>query len=194
VEYPLSPRAPDALLSLAQLEYARRDRAAARRHFEQILREYPTGPMVAKASYWTARLAFDDGDPSRACAALATAKSTVSREDIELANQIEYYAARCLTASSDSAVSDSAAARDSTERTRPRQEFSVQIASFTRKQDAETMAARLARQGLESRVSGTSAPYRVRVGRYATRDEAARMLARVRRGNPRAIIVEAEPR
>lgn len=43
VEHPLASRAPDALLALAQLEFARGDRAAARRRFDRLLRDYPTG-------------------------------------------------------------------------------------------------------------------------------------------------------
>ena len=59
VEFPLSPRAPDALLALAQLEYARGDRGAARRRFDRLLRDYPTGRHLARASYWSARLALE---------------------------------------------------------------------------------------------------------------------------------------
>jgi len=201
VEYPLSSRSAEALLHLAELEYARRDRVASRRHFDQLLREHPTGPHVARASYWSAQLSFEEGDAARACASLATARRASTHDDVELVNQIDYHLGRCAAA----ALKDSAAraTRDSvaggvrdttTSATPPRQEFSIQIASYARKRDATALATQLKRRGFASRVAGAEPPYRVRIGRYATREEAAPALARVRRGNPRAIIVPAESR
>ena len=43
VEYPLSPYADDALLSLAELEQARGDRTAAYQHLQRFVREHPMG-------------------------------------------------------------------------------------------------------------------------------------------------------
>ena len=59
VEYPLSPRAEEALYRLAQLEMTRGDRAAARSHFERIQREHPSGATSTRASVKLAQLAFD---------------------------------------------------------------------------------------------------------------------------------------
>jgi len=196
VEYPLSSRSAEALLHLAELEYARRDRVASRRHFELLLREHPTGPHVARASYWSAQLSFEEGDAARACASLAT-----THDDVELVNQIDYHLGRCAAAalkdSTTRAMRDSAAGgvRDTTtSNAPPRQEFSIQIASYARKRDATALATQLRRRGFASRVAGAEPPYRVRIGRYASREEAVPVLARVRRGNPRAIIVPAESR
>jgi cell division septation protein DedD len=201
VEYPLSVRAPDALLHLAQLEYARRDRIAARRHFDQLLREHPTGPFVAKASYWSARLALEDGDSDRACLLFATARSNVAELDVELRNQIDYYTTQCAAAAQkDSAAAhladaDVAAKRDSSVAARASgPEFSIQIAAFATKRDATALAAQLRHRGYDSRVVGAAAPFRVRVGRFASREAAMPTLARIKRGNPRAILVGAEPR
>ena len=88
VEYPLTRRAADALLNLGLLDYARKNRTAARRHFEQLLREHPSASAVAKASYWSARLSFDDGDVTQGCAALATARLAVTTEDVELLDEL----------------------------------------------------------------------------------------------------------
>ena len=49
VEYPLSPYADDALLSLAELEQARGDRAAAYQHLQRFVREHPASPARARA-------------------------------------------------------------------------------------------------------------------------------------------------
>ena len=47
VEYPLSPYADDALLSLAELEQARGDRTAAYQHLQRFVREHPVSPARA---------------------------------------------------------------------------------------------------------------------------------------------------
>jgi hypothetical protein len=189
VEYPLSRRAPAALLTLAQLEYARGDRRGARGHFERLLLDHPSGAHVAKAAYWSGRLALDDGDVDQGCASLTLARRSVTPDDVELMNQIEYYVARCTATDS-----TSASGVDSTATEPLRREFSIQAGAFDARGDAAALAARLRSRGFDARVAGTRAPYRVRIGRYASREEAAGALARVRRTSPRAIIVEAEPR
>ena len=55
VEYPLSPYADDALLSLAELEQARGDRAAASQHLQRFVREHPASPARARAGLAAAR-------------------------------------------------------------------------------------------------------------------------------------------
>jgi hypothetical protein len=188
VEYPLSPRAPTALLTLAQLEYARGDRRAAQRHFDRLLADHPSGPHLAKAYYWSGRLSLDDGETRRGCSALTSARAAATADDVELRNQIDYHLTRCTAAASDSVRS----AVDSSVATR--HEFSIQAGAFQARRDATALVARLKTRGFEARVAGTTAPFRVRIGRYATRDAATAALARVRRVSPRAIIVDAEPR
>ncbi len=46
--------------------------------------------------------------------------------------------------------------------------FTVQVAAYPARTAAESLAAHLRERGYESRVYGTAAPFRVRVGRYAT--------------------------
>jgi hypothetical protein len=46
--------------------------------------------------------------------------------------------------------------------------FTVQVAAYPARAAAESLAAHLRERGYESRVYGTAAPFRVRVGRYAT--------------------------
>jgi cell division septation protein DedD len=201
IEYPLSARAPDALLALAQLEYARGDRTAARRRFDRLLRDYPSGRHVARASYWSGSLALAAGDRAAACAAFANAQKAVLPDDVELANQIAYYVAQCATQPADSGPalssgsapasggntgSGGAAARAG--------EFSIQVAAYTTRADARALEARLRQRGFDVRVMGTRAPYRVRIGRYPTRQDAMTALARVRRSHPNAIVVDAVPR
>lgn len=94
-EYSLSARAEDATMMVAQLKLARSDRVGARRNFERLVREHPAGAQAAKAAFWAGRLALEDGDAAAGCPSLGRARSRVSRDDVELANQIDYYAQRC---------------------------------------------------------------------------------------------------
>ena len=82
VEYPLSPRAQESLLRLAQLEMTRGDRAGARVHYERIQREHPTGNTSVRASVALAKLAFDDGDAAAGCAAVAAARDGLTAADV----------------------------------------------------------------------------------------------------------------
>jgi tetratricopeptide (TPR) repeat protein len=198
IEYPLSPRAPDALLALAQLEYARGERATARRRFDRLLREYPSGRHVARASYWSGSLALAAGDRAAACAAFTNAQKAVLADDVELGNQIAYYVAQCASQPADTGAATPGGAppagRGSAGAPAPAREFSIQVAAYTNRADASALEARLRQRGYQVRVVGTRSPYRVRIGRYPTREDAMAALGRVRRSNPNAIVVEAEPR
>jgi cell division protein FtsN len=55
--------------------------------------------------------------------------------------------------------------------------YSVQLAAYDTRPAAEALAKRLTNRGIDARVSGEVAPFRVRVGRYAAYSEAARELA-----------------
>ena len=50
--------------------------------------------------------------------------------------------------------------------------YTVQLAAYDTRSDAESMVARLTARGLDARVAGTTAPYRVRVGRWTRRADA----------------------
>jgi cell division septation protein DedD len=98
VNYSDSPRAEDALLRLAQMELSRGDRDAAKRYLERLALEHPDGASRAQGAYWLGRVLIDDGAILPACASLAEAKTRVAPSDIELANQITYYARPCAAA------------------------------------------------------------------------------------------------
>jgi septal ring-binding cell division protein DamX len=50
--------------------------------------------------------------------------------------------------------------------------YSVQVAAYGRKADADKLVATLTKRGYQARVDGSVAPFRVRIGRYATMREA----------------------
>jgi len=187
IEYPLSPRAQEALFRLAQLETTRGDRASARAHLARIQREHPSGPMSTRANVMLAVLSFGDGDNVAGCAAVSAARENLTATDVELRNQLDYYTARCVNVGT-----PAAAARNTGTSTQARQEYSVQAAAYDTRGEAEALAKRLSMRGYNVRVIGSSKPFRVRVGRYPTRDRAAEVVQEMAQLNVKGIIVEAE--
>ena len=262
VEYPLSPYADDALLSLAELEQARGDRAAAYQHLQRFVREHPMGPARARAGLAAARLAFEQRDLTRGCAMIADARLSAGN-DVELRNQIDYHGTRCPAAgaaappastapnagapsvrpsgttstppssatqppsarpspttttsgpSQASAPASTVAPRSDTGASRttasttttaaaPRAEpatrepasrgiWTIQLAAYNTRPDAEALVRKLAARGVQARISGDTKPFRVRLDYFQTRQEAA---ARVAELKQRGIIgfVTDEPR
>jgi cell division protein FtsN len=254
VEYPLSPYADDALLSIAELEQARGDRAAAYQHLQRFVREHSASPARARAGLAAARLAFEQRDTDRGCAMIADARSSASGGDVELRNQIEYYGSRCPAIRASTApvspqtagVTSAAAARatpttaDPTQPTRvsssPQSEpvtsspvgkprvaksaakgavvaslppsparevkkepadgrgiWTIQLAAYDTRGDAERLVRKLAGRDVKARISGTKKPFRVRLDYYPTRQAAAAEVAALKE---RGIIgfVTDEPR
>lgn len=97
VEYPLSAYADDALLAMAELEQARGDRTSALQHLQRFVREHPVSTARGTAAFAGARLAFELGDTRAACSLITDARSSVANTEVELRNQIDYYASRCPT-------------------------------------------------------------------------------------------------
>lgn len=70
--------------------------------------------------------------------------------------------------------------------------YSVQIAAYNRKAQAEVMAERLRKRGYGTRVTGTSAPFRVRIGHYRTQSEAAAVQRSLKSKQITGFVVQAE--
>jgi cell division septation protein DedD len=198
VEYPLSARAEAAMMMAGQLKMSRGDRRGARGLFERLALEFPSGGQAARAGYWAGRLALEDGDIAQGCQNLAVASERVATDDVEFRNQIEYLRSRCMMP----AGTTPAAPPDSVVASEPNPEregsiaqvaYSVQVAAYTRKRDADATLNRLKARGFPVRVVGTRAPYRVRVGRYATREEAEAARGRMQQAGVMGLVVEAEP-
>ena len=219
VEYPVSTRAEDALLRLAQMELTRGDRQQAVRHLERLALEHPNGASRPRAAYWMARIKFELNDAAGACAAIASARASTPPEEVELRNQIDFTARRCSRLETARATDSSAAtveatavgaspavtspdapvvaaptpsagppvSRPTTVASAPvnpppapasaapaagTRTFVVQVAAFDTRRAADALVAKLKTNGHTARVDGSVAPFRVRVGRYRTREEA----------------------
>ena len=230
VEYPLSLYADDALLAMAELEQGRGDRAGALQHLTRFVHEHAAGASRGVAAFAAARLAFDLRDAKTACAMLADSRTSTPVENVELHNQIDYYAPRCTPSAApapgtpapvvsptppapvkrDSAPPPPATTKRASgasaekgargvkmptvvapapEPVRPpavdkpaKASYTIQLAAYSTRPEAERLIASLGAKGVKARVSGTARPFRVRLDFYPTRqaalDEVAALKAR----------------
>jgi cell division protein FtsN len=58
--------------------------------------------------------------------------------------------------------------------------YSVQVAAFSAKGEADKLASSLSSRGYSARVDGSVAPFRVRIGRYSTEKEAENALRKIK--------------
>lgn len=70
--------------------------------------------------------------------------------------------------------------------------FSVQVAAYNVKSQAAAMVTKLKKSGYEARVDGTSAPFRVRIGKYATSAQAGAVQRSLKAKQITGFVVQAE--
>jgi hypothetical protein len=185
IEYSDSRWADDALLRTAQLTFAARDLAASRRAADRLLSDYPLSDVRAAAAYWAARVRIEQGEVAEACAYLRQTEAEAGG-DLELANRARYYLQRCTTTPPPTDVGQAPPPA--------RPAFAVQIAAVGSAEAADEVMRQAHAAGFTSRVTREGALFKVRVGRYASRQEAQQVQAEVRRklgGTP--FIVEESP-
>ena len=71
--------------------------------------------------------------------------------------------------------------------------YTVQVAAYDTRGAAEALASRLRERGYDVRVWGTVAPFRVRIGHYATRSAAERELSALQAKSMSGFVATAEP-
>jgi Cell division protein len=209
VEYPLSPRTGDALLKLAQLELARGDRAPALTHLERFLVENPQSTERSRAGLQFVRLAFEQNEPEVGCTFLGRILREVPDSEVELRNQLSYYSPRCSTVDTthvtevakapekrEKSAKEAAPKREGGEKhaaasTTAKGRYTLQVAAYAVRAEAERLAKRLKDRGLEARVVGSKKPYRVRIGRYPTRAAATTALKELKAKKIEAIVTES---
>jgi hypothetical protein len=208
IEFSASRRSESALVGLAQLELARGDRAQAMQHLERVVREHPAGPSRARASFWMARVHFDEGNFPRACARLEDSRRHTPTEAVEMRNQLEYYAQRCEGVDTTVVVRATSAESTRAMPVRPgavatqpvplrsseraADAYTVQIGAFANRRDADARQRQLRAQGHSARVVKVGALWRVRIGRYVSRDAAADAARSLKAKRIPAFVTEAE--
>lgn len=189
VEYGAGPWADDALLLLTQLYFAQRDPAQTVQAAERLNRDYPDSPLRARANFSAARAYFELKNETRGCELIQQSLDGAG-DDVEFKNQVSFYAARCAAPSPATTTTsttpggtppsptpaDTAARPAGTARA-----YAVQVLAVKSAAQVDDMLTRLKVMGFDARVVRDSTGFfKVRVGRYATREEAQRTQQRLK--------------
>jgi len=185
VEYGAGPWADDALLLLTQLYFAQHDPAQTVEAAERLNRDYPDSPLRPRANFSAGRAYFELKNEARGCELIRNALDGAG-DDVEFKNQVSFYASRCsppatpvtttTTATATPASPDTSSKVPSTPRA-----YAVQVLAVKSAAQVDDMLTRLKVMGFEARVVRDSTGFfKVRVGRYATREEAQRVQARLK--------------
>jgi cell division septation protein DedD len=73
-------------------------------------------------------------------------------------------------------------------------EYSVQVAAYNHKPDAQKLASSLVKRGYQARVDGDTIPFRVRIGRYSTASDAEKALVKIKAKHMTGFVVRAPER
>ncbi|MGQ0703167.1 MAG: SPOR domain-containing protein [Gemmatimonadales bacterium] len=186
VDHAQSAWADDALLRLAELDYATGNPEGTVRQADQLIRDYPDSPLQAAAALWGARAASDRRDPASACR-LANLGLGAVGSNVELRNQLEFQRQRCqglLALRAESLRQDSLTrARGRAAQPPSRRAASgyyVQLSAVATQSAANVEIARAQRAGYQARAVRESGLYKIRLGPYRNRGEADRALAAAR--------------
>ena len=189
VEYGASPWADDALLLLTQLYFAQRDPVQTTQAAERLNRDYPDSPLRARANLFAARGYFELKNEARGCELIQQALDG-SGDDVEFKNQVNFYAGRCSlpppspppSPSSATPATTTTLPADTGAKTVPAvHAYAVQVLAVKSAAQVDDMLTRLKVLGFDARVVRDSTGFfKVRVGRYATRDEAVHTQQRLK--------------
>ena len=185
LEYGSSPWADDALLVLTQLYFAQHDPGQTVQAAERLNREYPDSPLRARVSFWGGRAYFELKNEARGCDMIRQSLDGAG-DDVEFKNQVSFYAARCNLATSTSTTTSTPppptpVPGDTGARSTGAHAYSVQVLAVKSAAQVDDMLTQLKVMGFDARVVRDSTGlFKVRVGRYATRDEAARTQQRLK--------------
>jgi len=178
LEYPQSVWADSALVLLTQLYFAQGDPAATVQAAERLRLDYPDSRLRARVAFWGARAYFDLNDDTRGCALIREAVDGAG-SDVEFKNQVSFYASRCSSAPTPLPTTPTTAG--DTQARPAATAYAVQVLAVRSAAQVDEMLTRLKVMGFDARVvRDTSGLFKVRVGRYATRDEAAQTQRRLK--------------
>ena len=184
VEYGAGPWADDALLLLTQLYFAQHDPAQTVQAAERLNRDYPDSPLRPRASFYGGRAYFELKNEARGCELIRQAQDGAG-DDVEFKNQVSFYAARCSPpATATTTNTTTAPPTDTGAKVQPpaaSRAYAVQVLAVKSAAQVDDMLTRLKVMGFEARVVRDSTGFfKVRVGRYATREEAQRAQTRLK--------------
>ena len=181
VEYGRSAWADSALVLLTQLYFAQGDPAATVQAAERLRLDYPDSSLRPRADFWGARAYFDLKDDAHGCSLIREALDGAGA-DVEFKNQVTFYASRCASTTPAPPVTAPATAGDTQAKpASPAATYAVQVLAVKSAAQVDEMLTRLKVMGFDARVvRDTSGLFKVRVGRYASHDEAAQAQRRLK--------------
>jgi cell division septation protein DedD len=194
-EYPLSPWADDAVLRLAQLEYADGDPAAAARQLERFHNEYAASPLFPTAAMWAGRSLLRAKDTLGGCRWVSEGLGRAG-QDAATRRDLAALQAKCGgkaavrdVAAAPPARTDSSivptpvptpAAAPATPAAPSTSAWRVQIVAAGTAAEADAEASRAKRAGFDAIVVREGPYHKVRLGSYASRADATAAAARVK--------------
>ena len=200
IDVPLSPRAPDALVRLGELDMLRGHPADARVYFTRLLRDFPGGTYRAKGLLWLTRSYFEERNMVGGCSALDSLRG-IEVPDGELRLQSEELQRRCTGAMTNVAAQVAAktmppSAAPDTSGLKPvvhAGRYSVQLAAYDTRAEAADAVKRFATRDITARIDGGQKPFRVRVGSYDTRAAATNALHTLKKLGFDGFVAERAP-
>jgi len=187
IEYSRSAWADDALLLLAQLEYADANPDATIAQIGKLIDDYPLSPLRAQAAFWGARAANDRANGEQACKWVAVGLAAV-KEDVELRTQLDFQRLRCegLLAQAQDTSKPGPEPRQApptppaSETGKPKPGYYVQVGALDTQQAADEAAAPLRDAKLSVVIVKEGSFYKVRVGPYPSRAAAGGAVTKIR--------------
>ncbi len=168
-----------ARLRLAQLRLTSGRLAIAAADLELLRADFPGSPLVPESWLWSGFALEGLGDPASACAAWTRAAEGSPSDPV--VSQARDGLSACAAGPT---VEQGMAS------------YTVQLGAFGRREAAEDVQFRAAATGADVRVHDpdSSTPlYRVRVGHFSRKDDAARIAVRLRSDGFEAIVVSEDP-
>ena len=206
--HPSSPHAPDALLRLGQALFASGQPERAAGYLQRLAADYPGRPQRTTGLLWLARAQSAVGRHAAACrAAREGALDARQTPDLAAMFRAEESVACSAAPAEDpqptttppatdpppAAAVDPVSAPPPTRREEPAAtgSFAAQTGAFRYQRSVDTLLEKLRDAGYEPRVVRVPRNdlLRVRVGRFATSDEAARVVARLKADGFDAVVV-----
>lgn len=172
------PYAAPARLRLAQLRAARGDLDRADHDLDRLRADFPDSPWVLSSWLWSGNVRLAAGDRAKACEAWTEALKQPGHRETAADHDLASAALSHCGSAGDGSPAEAA--------------FTVQLGAFRSRDAALDLRDRAAEIGVAVRViepSGAGGLYRVRSGRFASREEAARRAIEMGSAGFEAIVV-----
>jgi Cell division protein len=203
-EFPTSERRQESLLRVAQRSLVAGDDARALDFLLTMKRDYRADSSQAISNYWLGRVLLEERDVSAACTASREAAAHANSTEAPLRSEIlAQVATSCgipvtlpTTGSGADRLPHPAIPIDSPTgagTAGQRTIYAIQVSAYAKRADADGLAGRLKKTGLDAHVDGDVKPFRVRIGHYYTYAEAAAALRELKTRKLTGFVAEMNP-